>query len=112
MGLVTAHVYVAVALLFIFLFSIRPLPTATSVSATVMLRVAPSGSSLWWSLQGYHTLAPNPWQATLIHGRPFSSLDQIQPPSHGGRFASLGVPSKLTLMVSVLPAVSIDGKLT
>ena len=62
---------------------------ATRVSGTIIVKEAPlSGSSLWWSLQGYQTLAPIPWHATLIHGLPRLSFSQTQPPSHGGRIAS------------------------
>src|SRR3954469_12015023 len=87
------------------LSTILPLPTATSVSGTVMLREAPlSGSSLWWSLQGYHTLAPRPWQATLIQGLSCASFFQIQPPSHGGLVASRGFPEKEIWSCAILPA--------
>jgi hypothetical protein len=51
-----------------------------------------SGSSLWWSLQGYHTLAPSPWQATDIQGLPVLSREKIHPPSQGGRTATVGLP--------------------
>src|ERR1700712_6138734 len=113
MGLTTCHVHELVpSLLFFFSFSL-PLPTATNVSGTIIVKLAPlSGSSLCMSLHGYQTLAPRPWQATLIHGLPLASVFQIQPPSHGGRVASRGFPIKEILICCVLPVASLAGKLT
>src|SRR5688572_3895613 len=101
MGFFTCHDQVV--LFPAFFFDTRlPFATAIRLPGTVTWIKAPrSGSSLWWSLQGYQTLAPRPWQATVIHGRPFESLVKIQPPSHGGLIATLGLPVKYMVIESI-----------
>src|SRR5882757_3321716 len=113
MGFTTYQVQVLVPSAFFFFSFRRPLPTAVSESGTVILSTAPcSGSSLWWSLHGNQTLAPSPWQATLIHGRPFSSFFHIHPPSQGGLTASRGFPwyQMVRLAVVALPCLGINTK--
>jgi len=51
-----------------------------------------SGSSEPMSLFGHHTLAPSPWFDVETHGRPFASVVQVNPPSHGGFGATRGLP--------------------
>src|ERR1700743_3336584 len=86
---------------------------ATRLSAQVMCITTPlSGSSERWSLQGSQQLRPSPSSATVIQGRPWASLVQIQPPPQGGRTATLGTPENLKTTVSTLPDFTVLGKLT
>src|SRR6185312_15389652 len=106
MGLTTAHLVVVVPSPFFFLYWRRPLETATNVSGAIMVREAPlSGSSLWWSLHGYHNDAPMAWHVTVIHGLPSESRAHVHPPLHGGLVLSCGVPEKYTRTRLVWPTV-------
>ena len=51
-----------------------------------------SGSSAWVSLFGHQALAPIPWTAVAIHGRPRLSRPQTTPPSQGAFSAARGCP--------------------
>ena len=65
-----------------------------------------SGSSDRWSLFGHQRLAPVPSHATATHGFPDESFVQIIPPSHGGFFASCGLPEYFRTRLYVVPGLS------
>ncbi len=70
----------------------RPFDTSVIESGTVMAMRWLSGSSPSQSLRGHHTLAPSPSHVVAIHAWPRLSVAHVKPPSHGGRFATRGLP--------------------
>src|SRR5688500_82860 len=104
MGLLTNHSYVVVLSAFSVVPRRRPLETFIIPLGTVIATRWLSGSSACVSLLGHHALAPSPCTAVAIHGWPRLSFFQANPPSHGGFFATRGLPRKYEVIVRRSPA--------